>query len=190
MYPIEMGKIFGWWDTTQMHASETVSGDIIETAWETDDTTEENDTTEIWIENPIDTTWNQENNSFWELNDLETTTNTDTITEDTNLSKLADYVNKGNTLRDQGKTINNTTIIKYWLYISKKATDLLEKIAKGEEISNMDWYFAQFDKYILQLEWLLGTTQNQEISSSEVQAYETTEQNTVPEPTTNSFTTE
>lgn len=74
--------------------------------------------------------------SYGELDNLGTATS-EGGEEETDLSKLADYVNKGNDLRDQGKTLNNNTIIKYGLYISKKATDLLEKIAKGEEISNL-----------------------------------------------------
>lgn len=57
--------------------------------------------------------------------------------EETDLSKLADYVNKGNDLREQGKELNNNIIIKYGLYISKKATDILESIAKGEKIDNL-----------------------------------------------------
>jgi hypothetical protein len=72
------------------------------------------------------------------LNDLGTTTQETTIeTEQTDLSRLTDYVNKGNELLEQGKVINNNTVIKYGLYISKKATDFLEKIANGEEISNL-----------------------------------------------------
>jgi len=75
-------------------------------------------------------------NSYGELDNLGTPTPEETE-EETDLSKLANYVNKGNDLRDQGKTLNNNTMIKYGLYISKKATDLLEKIAKGEEINNL-----------------------------------------------------
>jgi len=72
------------------------------------------------------------------LNDLGTTTEDTTIeNEQTDLSRLTDYVNKGNELLEQGKAINNNTVIKYGLYISKKATDFLEKIANGEKISNV-----------------------------------------------------
>jgi len=72
------------------------------------------------------------------LNDLGTTTQETSIeTEQTDLSRLTDYVNKGNELLEQGKAFNNNTVIKYGLYISKKATDFLEKIANGEEISNV-----------------------------------------------------
>ncbi len=88
-------------------------------------------------ENTEESTGNMEEmESYGELDNLGTTTPEGTE-EDTDLSKLADYVNKGNDLRDQGKTLNNNTIIKYGLYISKKATDLLERIAKGEEINNL-----------------------------------------------------
>lgn len=72
------------------------------------------------------------------MNDLGTTTEDTTIeNEQTDLSRLTDYVNKGNELLEQGKAINNNTVIKYGLYISKKATDFLEKIANGEKISNV-----------------------------------------------------
>lgn len=124
------------------------------------------------------------------MNDLGTPTTTET-TEETDLSKLADYVNKGNDLRDQGKALNNNTVIKYGLYISKKATDLLEKIAKGEEITNLSGYFAQFDQYITQLEALIGSTGTVESSSPELPTNDTpTTTGTEPAPTTDPFAAE
>ena len=45
-------------------------------------------------------------------------------------------------------------MIKYGLYISKKATAFLEKIANGEQINNLNGYFAQFDGYIEKLKEL------------------------------------
>ena len=56
--------------------------------------------------------------------------------------------------------MGNNTVIKYGLYISKKATSFLEKIANGEEINNLSGYFAQFDQYIEQLKVLVGETPN------------------------------
>ncbi len=189
MYPLETGKLFWGGDTTQMHASEEVVIDTWanltgETEAMSGEATEET-TGDIW-----------EMESYGELDNLGTATS-EGGEEETDLSKLADYVNKGNDLRDQGKTLNNNTIIKYGLYISKKATDLLEKIAKGEEISNLSWYFAQFDKYIEQLETLMNsadqTTNNQEVSSPAVEPTneiptETTEP--IPAPTANPFVAE
>lgn len=73
---------------------------------------------------------------------------------------MTDYVNQGNDFLAQGKAIGNNTVIKYGLYISKKATNFLEKIANGEEINNLSGYFAQFDQYIEQLKVLVGETPN------------------------------
>jgi len=97
------------------------------------------------------------NNGFWELNDLWNTTEESAQTD---LSRLTDYVNQGNDFLAQGKAIGNNTVIKYGLYISKKATNFLEKIANGEEINNLSGYFAQFDQYIEQLKVLVGETPN------------------------------
>jgi hypothetical protein len=81
--------------------------------------------------------------------------------ETTDINRLTDYVNKGNELWETGKTMNNNTIIKFSLYIKTKATSFLDKIAKGEEINNLDSYFSQFDQYITQIEELIKET-NQE----------------------------
>jgi len=51
---------------------------------------------------------------------------------------LTDYVTQGDYFLEQGKTMGNNTIIKYGLYITKKATTFLEKIANGEEINNLN----------------------------------------------------
>ena len=71
---------------------------------------------------------------------------------------MTDYVTQGNNFLAQGKTVNNNTVIKYGLYISKKATTFLEDIANGKEINNLSGYFAQFDQYIEQLNVLVGET--------------------------------
>ena len=42
------------------------------------------------------------------------------------------------------------------LFISKKATTFLEDIANGKEIINLTGYFAQCDKYIIELNKLVG----------------------------------
>lgn len=56
--------------------------------------------------------------------------------------------------------MNNNTIIKYGLYISKKATTFLDDIANGKQIDNLNEYFAQFDQYITELNTLVGQTSN------------------------------
>ena len=79
---------------------------------------------------------------------------------------MTDYVTQGNNFLAQGKTVNNNTIIKYGLYISKKATTFLEDIANGKEINNLTGYFAQFDQYIEQLKVLVGETASTYTSST------------------------
>ncbi|MEI7919332.1 MAG: hypothetical protein WCH65_03895 [bacterium] len=64
-------------------------------------------------------------------------TTTETTPPQTDVSRLTDYVNQGNDLLAQGKTMNNNTVVKYGLYISKKATTLLQKIANEEQIDNI-----------------------------------------------------
>lgn len=152
MYPVEFSNMF-WGDETQMHASEAIGVETGMTVEETTWTIEEELTgdTEDLTEETID-------NNFGELNDIGTMTEEPIVTEETDLSKLTDYVNKGNELLEQGKAVNNNTVIKYGLYISKKATDFLTRIANGEEINNLSWYFAQFDQYISQLETILAPT--------------------------------
>lgn len=93
------------------------------------------------------------------MNDLAT----EPITpEQTDLSRLTDYATQGNNFLEQGKSMNNNTVIKYGLYISKKATSFLEDIANGKEINNLSGYFAQFDQYIAQLKILVGQVPNPE----------------------------
>lgn len=160
MYPVEFGNIFSGGET-QMHAIEEVTWTIEEltgseltgseltgTEIPTEQMSGEIDTGTGTHESPVD-------NVFWELNDLGTTP---AEPEQNDVSKLTNYVNLGNDFLAQGKAIGNNTVIKYGLYISKKSTTFLEKIANGEEISNLSWYFAQFDQYIAQLETLLGTS--------------------------------
>lgn len=74
---------------------------------------------------------------FGELNELETVTEEEVPTAETDISRLTNYASEGNKFVVKGKELNNTTIIKYGLYISKKSTAFLEKIANGEEINNL-----------------------------------------------------
>lgn len=60
-------------------------------------------------------------------------------------------------------------MIKYGLYISRKAITFLEKIATGEQINNLSGYFAQFDQYLVELktlaEQMTGTASTPEVLS-------------------------
>jgi hypothetical protein len=148
MYPVEFENMFG--GETQIHASEEVTGDNEMTGMELTGTgltgMEFTGTSEEM--SGID-------NGFWELNDLETVVEEPIIPQD-NISKLTDYASKWEELLAKGKTLGNNTVIKYGLYISKKSTDLLQKIANDEQIDNLSGYFAQFDQYIAQLETILN----------------------------------
>ena len=201
MYPIEFENIINKNTTEELTIEETeeltieeteeLTGTIEELTGTTEEltgTTEElTGTTEEITEEIIFKTGNGDHESavdFWELNNL--WTNTQAIPEKNNISKLTDYVNKGNDLRQIGKELNNNTIIKFSLYTKNKATSFLEKIAKGEEINNLESYFTQFDKYIKQIEELITTSNTTETGSSFNQnnIEETT---TEPEPITNEF---
>jgi len=71
------------------------------------------------------------------LNDLGTTVPVEEQPVQTDITRLTDYATQGNNFLAQGNAMNNKTIIKYGLYISKKSTAFLEKIANGEEINNL-----------------------------------------------------
>jgi len=159
MYPVEFGSMFG--GQTTMHASEITTGteltwteitgtDLSGLILPTDQISGTLDTGTGTHESAITT-----DNAFGALNDLGTTT-TPPVKDD--ISRLTDYVTQGNNFLAQGKTVNNNTVIKYGLYISKKATTFLEDIANGKEINNLSGYFAQFDQYIEQLNVLVGET--------------------------------
>jgi len=149
MYPIEFASMFNGSETPMHAVSEEVTGtmewitgnemigEIVETTWEI--ISEEN-------------SWDA---AFGELNDLTTTV---APQAETDVSRLTEYLTKGNDFVSQWNSINNNTVIKYGLYITKKSTAFLEKIANGEEINNLSWYFAQFDQYISQLENILSQT--------------------------------
>ena len=94
--------------------------------------------------------------NFWELNSLVTTPTPEPTPVADDVSKLTDYVNQGTTLLAEGRKIGNSKIIMFGLYISKKGTTFLEKIANGEKIDTLGEYFAQSDKYLLQAKELIG----------------------------------
>lgn len=179
MYPIEVWNLFNG-GQVQMHASEITTGtdtlnnqilsgidssntwtdaitgiDLTGTTIAPDLTSGIIDTGTGSHESAI-STWDA---IFGELNGLTTTPPATTETPaPTDISRLTDYISQGNDFLAQGKTIGNNTVIKYSLYITKKATTFLEKIANGEQINNLNWYFAQFDQYIAELTTLLGQT--------------------------------
>lgn len=190
MYPVELENMFGG---NTIENTEEITGEVEEltgTVEEMTGTMEEltwEATTET-IENTIPEAGTGDHESavdFWELNDL---WSTETVPAATDISRLTDYVNKGNELREIGKELNNNTIIKFALYTKTKATSFLEKIAKGEEISNLDSYFAQFDQYISQIEALIDapTTTTEEVSPLP-ENNATEETTTEPEAMTNEF---
>ncbi len=160
MYPIEFENIFN--GQTSMHASEIITGtetpppeitgadSIVPEITGADMIGAEatSGTLDIWTgahESP-----STGENVFWALEDLGTTTIPEQPTQN-DIAKLTDYATQGNNFLAQGKAMNNNTIIKYWLFISKKATTFLEDIANGKQIDNLTWYFAQFDEYIKEL---------------------------------------
>ncbi|MCX6823863.1 MAG: hypothetical protein NT085_01955 [candidate division SR1 bacterium] len=156
MYPIEFGNMFG--GQTTMHASEIATGTEL-TGTETTGTELTGTITTEEISGTLDTGAGIHesatgDNTFGALNDL--TTTPPPVKDD--ISRLTEYVTQGNDFLTQGKTMNNNTVIKYGLYISKKATTFLEDIANGKEINNLSGYFAQFDQYIGQLKVLVGET--------------------------------
>lgn len=157
MYPIEFSNLFGSDITTIQEIPAPVDMSwAIDMSW-TVATGEEGIIDEMNddIVTGIDTHESADNANFGELNDLTSSTPEDAIPND--ISKLTEYATQGNNFLTQGKEINNKTIIKYGLYISKKATSLLDDIANGKEINNLTGYFAQFDQYIEQLQKLLTT---------------------------------
>lgn len=152
MYPLEFAQVFNGTDTANIHAS----ADIISTG----DTTL---TGENITGTDVLTTGEE---IFGELNELKTVAPEEMIPEETDISKLTTYASEGNMFVLKGKELNNTTIIKYGLYISKKSTAFLEKIANGEEINNLSGYFAQFEQYRQKLEELIAQPQTSLTPSS------------------------
>ncbi|MFA6256185.1 MAG: hypothetical protein WC606_03295 [Candidatus Absconditabacterales bacterium] len=150
MYPVEFENIFSGGQTK----IEIITGAIEElTGTELTGTQLSGEQISGAIDTGTATHESAVDNGFGELNDLGTTT---TQPEETDVSRLTDYINQGNDFLAQGKTISNNIVIKYGLYISKKATAFLEKIANGEQINNLSGYFAQFDQYLIQLKELVG----------------------------------
>jgi len=160
MYPIEFANIFN--GQTSMHASEIATGtetippeitgadSIVPEITGADITGTEqiSGTMDIWTGTHESAGTGQD--PFWPLQDLGTTTTPEQPSQN-DIAKLTDYATQGNNFLAQGKTMNNNTIIKYGLFISKKATTFLEDIANGKQIDNLTWYFAQFDQYLVEL---------------------------------------
>jgi hypothetical protein len=124
MYPVEFDNLVGSQEAIHASADTINTGDIIDTSMTGTDTTET--TGEDTIDEDL----------FGELNELETIPQ-ETVPVQTDISRLTTYATQGNAFVVKGKELQNTTIIKYGLYISKKSTAFLEKIANGEEINNL-----------------------------------------------------
>lgn len=151
MYPIEFSNMFGWSETqTESEISTWVTEEL---PWTGEEITGATDVG--MIETGTGTHESATEDIFGELDGIWGTT--EEKPQD-NISRLTDYVTQGNDFLTEWKAVGNNTMIKYGLYISKKSTTFLEKIANGEEINNLSWYFAQFDKYITQLKELAGQT--------------------------------
>ncbi|MFA7298669.1 MAG: hypothetical protein WC010_03435 [Candidatus Absconditabacterales bacterium] len=159
MYPIELGNILGN-KNAQIHAIDNTTGTVEEIVNTTEELSGIIETgTGTHESAPVEVI----DDTFGALSDLGATTSEP---EQNDVSRLTDYVTQGDYFLEQGKTMGNNTIIKYGLYITKKATTFLEKIANGEEINNLNGYFAQFDQYIIQLKELTGETTTSDTTGS------------------------
>ncbi|MEI6672733.1 MAG: hypothetical protein WCL02_05400 [bacterium] len=92
------------------------------------------------------------------MSDLGTSTTPPEQPVQNDIGKLTEYVKQGNDFFTQGKTIGNSKMIMYGLYMSKKGSIFLEDIANGKQIDNLTGYFAQSEKYIVQLQEMTGQT--------------------------------
>lgn len=170
MYPIEFANMFGGGQQINTSATLTdietlpaetvipeVTGEMLPTeALSSDQISGTIDTGGGTHESPITTG----DSIFGELNDLGiATSQTVEAPAQNDVTRLTDYATQGNDFLAQGKILGNNTIIKYGLYISKKATAFLEDIANGKQINNLSGYFAQFDQYIIKLKELLAQPQ-------------------------------
>lgn len=160
MYPIEFASILG--GQPAIHASADLS-------WTTDETpivnteitgSDINTGSDISTSENTGTTTNESGTQdvFWELSDLGTTTTPVEQPGQNDIGKLTDYVKQGNDFLTQGKTIGNSKMIMYGLYMSKKWSTFLEDIANGKQIDNLSGYFAQSEKYIVQLQEMTAQT--------------------------------
>ncbi len=159
MYPIEFADLFS--GQSQMHASETTTGTQLPTETIATGTEVPQDLSavqentwmvEIWT-GAHESAWATGEGVFTELQGLWTETQ---VPMESYIGKLTDYAKQGEDFLAQGKAMNNNTVIKYGLFISKKATQFLEDIANGKQIDNLSGYFAQFDGYITEMTTLLN----------------------------------
>ncbi|MBU0626109.1 hypothetical protein KKG31_08175 [Patescibacteria group bacterium] len=69
------------------------------------------------------------------------------------LTQLKEFADEATTFLELGKKINDKVMIKYSVYIERKATELIQSIENGEEIDNtkVESYLAQFSGYLQQL---------------------------------------
>jgi len=87
--------------------------------------------------------------AFEELDDLMDSANSG----DNLLERLNWYLEVGNDFNNWGRENNNSTAMKYWLYIANYAQQFIEDIESGKEIDkfNIDEYITRFDSYINKL---------------------------------------
>lgn len=129
---------------------------------ETENTTEtpeiiEDDTI---VEDIVDDTIDEEEfNPFEDLDEM--------LEEETNpnqeiIDQLTEYNSQGEEFLDLGYAINDKTVIKYSLYITKKSTEFIEQLEIGEDIdiSKVEKYLAQFGQYLTKLQEIVDESSN------------------------------
>ena len=90
---------------------------------------------------------------FTDLTDLAANTGDQSAVR---ISQLTTYIAQGQTFFDQGKASNNTTMMKYGIYIQRKGTELMNRLESGDTLVNdmVPNYLAQFSGYLAQLQTL------------------------------------
>lgn len=109
---------------------------------------------EIWIPEEI-VSWELETdfNAFEDLDAIMTGMDPNPIQSKDTLTQLKEFADEATTFLELGKKINDKVMIKYSVYIERKATELIQSIENGEEIDNtkVESYLAQFSGYLQQL---------------------------------------
>lgn len=113
-----------------------------------------------WTQNPItgdanNNTWTTESgfNAFADLENILTGSTQSASDSQTQLTQLQKYSDEAKTFLDLGKKINDKIMMKYGLYVSKKADSLVQSIENKEAIDSIkvDSYLSQFSWYLHKL---------------------------------------
>ena len=91
-------------------------------------------------------------NAFEDLDNVLENNETSSLNIDL-LESLKWYLAKWNEFNTWWRQNNNSTAMKYWLYIANYAEQFINDIESGNEIdkSKIDWYIVRFDNYIERL---------------------------------------